>query len=408
MLRNATWISLFICFACAPRPAVVPGECRASTPPEAASERSGPAKPGTTGASTEASAATADDPEAPCGLPEEIREPSWPRVLAPTTAQEPIPFVPRSTTLAVLPDTQYYAFCRYGHLSAQSEWLASNAAARNIAAAVQLGDITETNGPEEWAFVKDAFSPLYPVMPLLLTTGNHDHGKEGKAGVRSSYFQQYFPAPAAATQAVLVETMGAGNLENAYYRIPVGRVHIGILMLEWSPRTSTVKWANDVVGRHPKDRVALVTHAYLYSDDTRYDAATRGVAQRWNPRGYDTARLPHAAETDHTPHPEGAYDGEMLWRDLVSQHAGFFLTLNGHVLGDGTGLLSSRGVHGNLVHQVLVNYQMLNEGGLGYLRLLEFLPDGHTLRMKTFSPSLGVFATADDQNFDLEVVPPLW
>jgi hypothetical protein len=82
--------------------------------------------------------------------------------------------------------------------------------------------------------------------------------------------------------------------------------------------------------------------------------------------------------------------------------------LSGHVLGAGTGVLTSRGEHGNLVQQVLVNFQMLKDGGLGYLRLLELLPDGKTLRMKTFSPTLGVFATPSDQTGTLAVEPPLW
>ena len=105
---------------------------------------------------------------------------------------------------------------------------------------------------------------------------------------------------------------------------------------------------------------------------------------------------------------EGAYDGQMLWDSLVSRHPGVFLTLNGHVLGDGTGVLSSEGRSGNQVHQVLANYQMLNEGGLGYLRLVELLPDGRTLRMKTYSPSLKRFALAAEHNFELTIAPPLW
>jgi hypothetical protein len=85
-----------------------------------------------------------------------------------------------------------------------------------------------------------------------------------------------------------------------------------------------------------------------------------------------------------------------------------FLVLSGHVLGNGTGVLTSRGDHHNVVHQVVVNYQMLKDGGLGYLRLLELLPSGKTLRMKSFSPTLGLFATGPDQTGELKLEPPLW
>jgi len=144
----------------------------------------------------------------------------------------------------------------------------------------------------------------------------------------------------------------------------------------------------------------MTTHAYLYSDGTRYDFKVKGPAQEWNPLAYPTSKAdgPDA----------GNHDGEMLWQNLLKKHPGVFLTVNGHVLNNGTGLLTSKGDKGNTVHQMLVNYQMLDEGGLGYLRLLEFPPDGKTLRVKTYSPSLGLFATAKDQSFTLTIDPPLW
>ena len=48
------------------------------------------------------------------------------------------------------------------------------------------------------------------------------------------------------------------------------------------------------------------------------------------------------------------------------------------------------------------------ETDLGYLRLLEFDDNGHTLRVRTYSPSLDVWATGAEQQFDLELSPPLW
>ena len=61
------------------------------------------------------------------------------------------------------------------------------------------------------------------------------------------------------------------------------------------------------------------------------------------------------------------------------------------------GFLTSKGEHGNLVHQMLVNYQMQPLGGEGYLRLLEFLPDGQTVQVKSYSPFYEQYKT-DEQN----------
>lgn len=272
-----------------------------------------------------------------------------------------------------------------------------------------LGDLTENNTDGEWAYVKDAFALVDRELPLLPATGNHDYGDLGKSNRRFTLFQHYFAELPPPAQRALAETQRVGDVENAYYRIRLPKVTLGVLVLEWTPRSAAVQWADDVLARHPDDRVIVVTHAYLYHDGSRYDWWRKGEKQEWNPLSYGTAKSDvERATTRRNLSPEGAYDGEMLWRALVQRHPGIFLTLSGHVLGDGAGVLTSRGLAGNTVHQILVNYQMLEEGGLGYLRLIELLPDGASLRMKTVSPSLGVWALEADQNGELTVEPPLW
>ena len=318
---------------------------------------------------------------------------------------EPTARVPGTVTLAIFPDTQYYTVSRSSHLARQADWVVDHRAERDIRAVIHLGDITEHNSPKQWEFARARLDRVARYLPLALATGNHDYGDGGSANRRVTLFIRYFGRPGPATRRALVETLAPGDLTNAYYAIPLAGVQIGLLVLEWCPRRKTVGWAHRVLARHSRDRVIVVTHAYLYDDDTRYDARRFGGAQRWNPRTYPLAR---AALESGQAHPDGAYDGEMLWQGLVRLYPNVFMTLNGHVNGDGTGYRISVGRDGNTVHQVLVNYQMLAEGGLGYLRLLEFDPDGETLRMKTYSPSLDRWALARDQTFDVVIAPPLW
>lgn len=331
----------------------------------------------------------------PCGLPQALLDRGFPRALHPTQNQRPDPFVPGTLTVAVLPDTQYYALCRYPHLHTQTSWLEQSNQQLNLKAVLHLGDLTESNTPDEWSFVRDAIEPLWSTTPTLLATGNHDYGDDGTANRRFTHFQAHFSFPPPATATVLAASLKPADLENAYYRIPLPQAMLGVLVLEWSPGEDAVRWANDVLSTYDSDRVIFVNHTYLYHDSTRYDWVRKGPAQEWSPFAYGTAK------------PD-TYDGERLWRELISLHSHVFLTLNGHVLGDGAGYLGSLGAAGNVVHQVLVNYQMLDEGGLGYLRLLEFDPDGTTLRMRSYSPSLGAWATAPEQHFDLVLSPPLW
>src|SRR5690606_23339285 len=112
-----------------------------------------------------------------------------------------------------------------------------------------------------------------------------------------------------------------------------------------------------------------------------YDRTNKDLKQKWAP---------------------GKNDGEALWQNLLKKHENVFLVLSGHVLGDGQGRLTSVGDHGNSVHQILCNYQMLRQGGNGFLRLMEFKPDG-TIQNKSYSPSLDEYKTDPANQFTLEL-----
>lgn len=319
--------------------------------------------------------------------------------LEPTTATEPAAPTPGSITLAMLPDVQYYTKCRLPHLQAQLRWLTDVMPQRDVRAALYMGDLTEHNTRDEWRWFRGQIEPFQDRLPILLATGNHDYGRNGDAHRRHTLFDNYFRSAPGAAAALLAEEK-RGSIENAYYRIALPRVTLGVLVLEWAPRESTVTWANRVLSKYAHDRVVLTTHAYLYEDSTRYDWHTRGTEQRWNPLWYDMDWVEQLYDRE--------YDGEMLWNSLVRLHPGIFLVLCGHVGGSGVGLLESRGDGGNLVEQVLANFQLLDQGGLGYLRLFEIQPDGRSMRMKTYSPSLGQFAIASAQLGILPIEPALW
>ena len=151
-----------------------------------------------------------------------------------------------------------------------------------------------------------------------------------------------------------------------------------------------VDWANKVLQTYADRTAIVVTHAYLFHDNSRYDRIRDD--QPWNPHHYPTAKL-----------PGGVSDGEELWNDLISHHGNIAMVLCGHVLGDGAGYLASKGDVGNTVHQMLSNFQMMPGGGRGYMRLLELLPDGKTVQVKTYSPMLDDFMTDDQHQFVIEL-----
>ena len=160
-----------------------------------------------------------------------------------------------------------------------------------------------------------------------------------------------------------------------------------MIVLQWAPTDAAIQWANGVLAKYPQRKAILVTHAYLYSDNTRYDFAKKGSSQHWNPHTY--------------PCP-GGNDGEELWQKLVRKN-NFVLTFNGHVLNGGLGFLASKNDRGAVVHQMLVNYQMRALGGEGYLRILEFLPDGKTVHALSYSPLYDKYLEDAGNQFSFEL-----
>ncbi len=152
------------------------------------------------------------------------------------------------------------------------------------------------------------------------------------------------------------------RLENSYHLFSAAGREFLVICLEFGPRADVVRWAREIAAKHKNREAILLTHAYMYYDDTRYDWTHYGKKQNWNPHAYGVS---DASAGD-------VCDGEELWQRLVRKNANFVLTMNGHVLQDGLGRTTSRSASGRDVHQVLVNFQMKPNGGDGWLRLLEF------------------------------------
>ena len=294
--------------------------------------------------------------------------------------------------VVALPDTQVYAMQPRlnKHFHNQTKWIADNAERLNIKFVLHEGDITNNNTPEQWEVAQGAMRRLNGKVPYALAPGNHDYGPNGSAADRSTLLNDYFFVKKQAKQPGFGGVMEEGRLENSFHTFEAGDQKYLVLAIEWGPRDQTVAWAEKVVADHPDHRIILVTHAYMYYDDMRYDWKAKGEKQTWNPHAYGTAQL-----------PGGVNDGQELWDKLVKKHPGFIMTLNGHVLEDGAGRTSTPGDAGNMVHQMLANYQNRAEGGEGYMRLIEFLPDGKTIKVRSYSPSTKKCKVGEDQQFTL-------
>ncbi len=303
--------------------------------------------------------------------------------------QPALPFVPGSWTLVVLPDTQNYSTSYPGLLNLQTQWIADNKEKYNIAYVLQNGDVTNNNNEVEWERASRAFGRLDGIVPYAISPGNHDFGAGGSTENRCTLMNDYFPPSRFAKWPSFGGVMDEGRTENSYHLFSIGGQDWLIIGLEWGPRDKTLEWAGQILRKYPNRKAIIMTHAYLYSDSTRYDWKNKGKSQNWNPHNYSTVG--------------GVNDGEEMWHKLVKKHENVFLVLNGHVLNDGLGFLVSKGDNGNTAYQMLVNFQMKPLGGESWLRMIEFLPDGRTIQVKNYCPLYEKYNTNPEDQFVIKL-----
>ena len=285
-------------------------------------------------------------------------------------------------TVVTLPDTQYYAAAHPEILDAQIAWISRQAAAQNIAFVLHEGDIVDADEPAQWARASGSLHVLDGVVPYVLSTGNHDYARSGAVITRRTLVDRYFPPPSTG----LFEP---GRIENRYEILPAPGGPWLILSLEFGPRDSVLAWADRVAKRFAALPAIVVTHAYLASDNVRFDHVGH-PEQLFGPHRYLDDRVAGSVN-----------DGEEIWRKLVARNDNILFVLCGHDLGDGVGRLESVRPDGTTVHQILANYQMQALGGGGYLRLLQFSPGQRRVRVRTYSPFLDRFKTDPDNDFHL-------
>lgn len=303
--------------------------------------------------------------------------------------------------LIVLPDMQAYNDIRLGItqklfgiedqrevMRQQVRWVAKVAHERRVAMVLQEGDLTQTNYQPEWEMVSEVFAELDGVVPYMVSLGNHDMGylerpapgKFWTCNQRDSLLSDYFP-PSRFRDNPLYRDRYGGSFENSsenyYLLFDAGGTRFMVLTLEFLPRPEVLDWANAVVGAHADRHCILLTHAFL------------------DIKGERVLRSDHYAIQGLSP---GA-----VWDRFVSRHQNIFLVLCGHDYGESR--RSDRGIHGNLVHQVLANYQWWERGGMGWLRILTFLPSEGRIQFETYSPVLDRYRRAPASEFTLAYQP---
>ena len=335
-------------------------------------------------------------------------------LLVPAQAQEkfsePALSDPDSWTVVLLPDLQGYAkkACNQPIMEIMTSWIAAHAEALNTKLVLCVGDLVEQNdrisngysgdqsSHKQWEATARAFSQLDGVVPYMTATGNHDYTYT-RTGDRRTHIGEYFPVDKNPLNRRMLSQYGLdaqGNhaVENAAFelRSPEGIDYL-FLNLEFAPRDTVIGWARRIGGleEYRNHRVVLMTHSYLNAESERIAGDPVRVTS------YEPV-VKNGKITKFKQELPDANQGEAIWRKLVYPASNIELVLCGHV--SGWGFRTDANSAGRPVHQMLFDSQSMGggyegNGGDGWIRILEFLPDGRTVRVMTYSPLFALSPT---------------
>ena len=298
----------------------------------------------------------------------------------------------QSFSMILVPDPQSYNKFDANQplFELQTAWIANSIPSLNIKGVLCTGDLVEQNeiripdgvngnqtSEEQWRAASRAFERLDGKLPYVICTGNHDYGYE-KSENRLCHFPEYFPAERNSCWrntlvAVGNDSKGVPTLENAAYEFVTDTWgKLLVVSLEFAPRDEAIEWVRKVTEspKYRNHKVILLTHSFLDYKGERY------------------------VKEDYKVSP--ANYGEAIWQKLVYPSKNICLVICGHecVISDysqNVSFRTDRNAAGKTIPQMMFNAQTADgqwhgNGGDGWLRIMEFKPDGKTISVRTFSP----------------------
>lgn len=356
--------------------------------------------------------------------------PSRPQIPVQPTLEEEKSF---SMILVPDPQSQIKFAANQPLFELMTAWIAQNIDRLNIRAALFTGDMVEQNdlltggdpahshngdqtSQQQWRAVSRALERLDGRIPYIVCQGNHDVGYVA-AENRFSRMPQYIYPERNAEIIAHLAAVGLNHekchtLENAAYAFhDAAWGDLLVIAFEFAPRDEALDWARTLIEseKYRNHRVIILTHSFLDTDGSR----KQSEGYRLTPRNWP----------------------QELWEKLIYPSKNICLVLCGHtgtppeIDPDGSSddiveidyrtssaFRVDRAADGHEIPQMMFNSQAgdgswFGNGGDCWLRILEFKPDGRTIRVKTFSPLFALsritarnaWRTADYDQFDIRI-----
>lgn len=317
-----------------------------------------------------------------------------------------------SWSMVMIPDIQNYV--KWGRnqpiLDLMMRWIEENIDTLNIKMVVCVGDLIQSNEKiindydgnqttqQQWEAASEAFGILDGKVPYIAAAGNHEYSID-REGNRSSRYNEFFTTERNhLNQKYLVQNarneQGRPTLANSAMEIKGlnGKDYL-FITVEYTPRDTIVAWAKRVIAmeQYKDHRVVLITHAFVTPNDKH--SAKKPTWLYW-----ESYNVNNEIQTSKPVVLPKANSGKQVWEKLVQPATNIELVLSGHHPGEG--YRADKNMVGKTVHQMLFDAQSMGgghrngNGGDGWLRILEFLPDGETVKVKTFSPLFAISPTS--------------
>ncbi len=278
-------------------------------------------------------------------------------------------------------------------------WIAKTRKQLNTKCALFAGDLVEFNeeaqyvftdrggdcsSKEMWQSVSDHFARLDNKVAYIACTGNHDYGRRNIED-RNTHFNEIFNTQRNRLSTQMLRGMcenkfGVPTFENAVFEVDLGGKwgRVMVFSIEFSPRKSVLEWVHKKATTEFANKTCfLLLHDYINMD---------GEFTKANKR---YKRL--------HKYPEDIIGGEDVWNNLVKKTPNLRLVLNGHasspiptIDANSAFRVDKNDAGKNVYSMVFAMHgdRRLAHGCDGWLRILEFLPDGKTVKVMTFSPYL--------------------
>lgn len=334
-----------------------------------------------------------------------------------------------SFSLIMIPDPQSYVkFAANQPLfELQAAWVAQNIDRLNIKAALFTGDMVEQNNKlisaplpndyngdqtsrQQWEAISRSLARLDGKLTYIACQGNHDLGYIA-AEHRYSMMPNYiYPERNSVFAKTLVATgpnyEGVHTMENSAFEFhDEAWGDMLIISFEFAPRDEALDWARQLIEskRFENHKVIILTHSFL---DTK---GNRIVSERYQltPRNWAQA----------------------VWDKLIYPSKNICMVLCGHTgsapkidnvetidYTPTSSIRTDKAADGRNIVQMMFNSQQGDgdwngNGGDGWLRILEFKPDGKTIGVRTFSPLFAIskrtqhmaWRTADYDQFEITI-----